>query len=545
MQSSVAHSESDGAAEHGRVRYAKPSEWSAQKDIIKTLYLDQNKTLDEVRRIMADEHQFYATVRTLFDMMTSLITSDPELETDVKEQYKKRIRAWHFSKKLEEEDVLEVLQQKLERKAAGEASHNLVIRGRVVRNQRLRRFLERRPEVLARLQNPDSFVPMGSAYGVPTEVPRVRSLSPESRRMEMTLSTVRAYIQECAFGPKPLWVWTPDGYTTRRQDIVDLRSSRTNMLRAVDEFYRLQASIDAGGPPKEIFQLLNSTLNRLSGAIRAELPDFVFQIIEILQHPWSNHPELAQIFRRHVVDLGFAHMGRTHPMSILWMHMLSGNSEDSNRVIRDVLEMLLHELLTYRGPQDHLTCVALNYILRFLIHTENAYISWERFDRWCTAYPGWDDPPKWSPAVRNRLIESSKGSTTPSSPGSPRVSNPLLPSAAMEYQRPGRSGGDAPDIHSTFLLPYLAGRIAVRNGDADRAEGWFLKAKAAAKKTQQPHLTDYVPKVYTNLHVLYAATGREEKLAALHKELKAFKASLPVGTPWPKSLLPRDCPDCA
>lgn len=61
MQSPVARSESDGAVEHGRVRYAKPSEWAAQKDIIKRLYLDENKTLDEVRRIMADEHQFYAT----------------------------------------------------------------------------------------------------------------------------------------------------------------------------------------------------------------------------------------------------------------------------------------------------------------------------------------------------------------------------------------------------------------------------------------------------------------------------------------------------
>ncbi|RYC61617.1 hypothetical protein CHU98_g4596 [Xylaria longipes] len=520
MQSSVARSGSDGAAEHGRVRYAKPSEWAAQKDIIKKLYLDENKTLDEVRRIMADDHHFHAT---------------PSM-------YKKRIRAWHFSKKLEEDDVLEVLQQKLERKAAGEASHNLVIRGRVVRNQRLRRFLERRPEVLARLQvHPDSVASIASpssSYGVPAEVPRVRALSPESRIMEMTLSSVRDYIRECAIGPNASWTWTQNGYTSRRPEITDLRGSRMDMLRAVDEFYCLQASIDDMKPAKEIFQLLNSTLNFLNGAIRAELPDFIFQMIEILQHPWSHHTELSRIFRRHVVDLGIAHLGINHPISILWMNMLRGNDDDSVRLTHNVLEMLLQELLKSQGPQGHLTSMALNYVLRFLIHTQDAFVSWQRFNKWNINYPEWDDKSKWSAPVRLRLEDYNNAANKPSHHISDTHSST---SPAMEYLRPGGTYGD---MHSKFLLPYLAGRIAVRNGDADRAEGWFLKAKTATKQVALFHLTDYFPKVYTNLHVLYVATRQEDKLAALHEELKAFKAGLPTGTEWPVDLLPGDCSDC-
>ncbi|KAI0859065.1 Clr5 domain-containing protein [Xylaria cubensis] len=520
MQSSVVRSESDVAAEHGRVRYAKPSEWAAQKDIIKKLYLDENKTLDEVRRVMADEHHFYAT---------------PSM-------YKKRIRAWHFSKKLEEDDVLEVLQQKLERKAAGEASHNLVIRGRVVRNQRLRRFLERRPEVLARLQvHPDSLVSIGSpssSYGIPVEVPRVRAISPESRAMEMTLSSVRDYIRECALGPNPSWAWTRNGYTSRRPEIIDLRGSRMDMLRAIDEFYCLQASIDDKKPPNEIFQLLNSTLNYLNSAIRAELPDFIFQMIEILHHPWSNHTELARIFRRHVVELGIAHLGINHPITILWMNMLRANDDDSIRLTHNVLEMLLQELLESKGPHGHLTSVALNYILRFLIHTQDSFVSWKRFAKWNIAYPEWDNQSKWSAPVRSRL-EAYNNPT--SKPHHYINDNRALISPAMEYQRPGGSFGDK---HSKYLLPYLAGRIAVRNGDADRAEGWFLKAKAAAKQVGLPHLADYFPKAYTNLHVLYSATEQEDKLAALHEELSAFKADLPAETKWPANLLPADCPEC-
>lgn len=509
MQSPVARSESDGAGEHGRVRYAKPSEWAAQKDIIKRLYLDENKTLDEVRRVMTDEHQFYAT---------------PSM-------YKKRIRAWHFSKKLEEDDVLEVLQQKLERKAAGETSQNLVIRGRVVRNQRLRRFLERRPEVLARLQAHTE------SYGVPSEVPAVRSLSPESRDTEMTLSAVRDYVRECASGSNGAWMWTPGGYTSRRRGIVDLRGSRTDMLRAVDEFYLLQASIDDNRPPKEIFQLLNSTLNRLSDAIRTELPDFIFQMMEILQHQWSSHTELSQIFRRHVAELGVVHLGRNHPLSILWIQMLRDPDRSSATLSQNVLELFLQELLKSVGPQDHLTCVALDYVLRFLIYTQGPFVSWLRFHSWLMKYPGWDDPPKWSKAVQSRL----EGTNAPTVEPRRQIggAHSLAP-AAMDY----RGAIDPEDLHSGYLLPYLAGRIAVRNGDAERAEGWFLRAKAVARRTGLPHLTDYYPKAFTNLHVLYASTNQEEKLEALHDELAAFKSGLAVGVYLSTKLLPAGCPDC-
>ncbi|KAK5637003.1 hypothetical protein RRF57_012715 [Xylaria bambusicola] len=511
MQSPVTRLEPDGTTEHGQVRYAKPSEWAAHKDKIKRLYLDENKTLDEVRRIMADEYQFHATT-------------------------------WHLSKKLEEEDVLEVLQQKLERKAAGEPTQNLVIRGRVVRNQRLRRFLERRPDVLTRLQgHPSSAVAAGSpasSYGTPVQVPRVRPLSPESRNMERTLSAVRDYVRS------PLWI-ADEGRTFRNVTVIDMRTTRANMLQAVDEFYWLQASIDNDKPPKVVFQLVNSALNRLNDAMRAQLPDFFFQMLEILQHPWSNHSELSQIFRRHVAELAVAHLGRNHPMSILWIHLLrEKNDANVNSITEDVLELLLQELLIAKGPQDHLTCIALDYLLRFLIHTEGAYPSWLRFKRWLDTYPGWDDAIEWQSNVQSTIeaqnVEISNVFSVIPHPqaGSAR----RLTSAAVEYQRP--SGHTVGDLHSGYLLPYLAGRISIRNGDTDRAEGLFLKAKAVARQARQPHLTDYYVKAYTNLHVLYVATRQDQKLAKLHKELAEFKAEVPPNMKWPRENLPYQCFDC-
>ncbi|GAW26462.1 putative nitrilase 2 protein [Rosellinia necatrix] len=358
--------------------------------------------------------------------------------------------------------------------------------------------------------------------------------------MEMTLSAVRDYVRVCAFGPDASWTWIPEGYTSRRRGI-DLRGSRREMLQAVDDFYYLQTSIDENRPPKEIFQLVNSTLNSLNVAIKSELPDLVFQMVEILRHPWSNHTELSRIFRRHVAELGIAHLGINHPLSILWRQMLREYDDNSTMLIESLLEMVLQELLTSMGPQDHLTCVALDYVLRFIIHTQDAYRSYLRFAKWLKAYPKWDDPPKWSSAVHSRLeLSRLELSTAPAIKPKHHVGGVRSStSAAIEY--PIRRG----DPHSRYLLTYLSGRIAIRNGDAQRAEDWFLKAKQVTWEIKtMPHIVDYYPKVYTNLHVLYTATMQEGKLKILHDELTDYKAWLPVGVKWPAHLLPPDCPDC-
>ncbi|KAI8632925.1 hypothetical protein F5Y19DRAFT_334069 [Xylariaceae sp. FL1651] len=498
----------DGTSEHGPARYAKPSEWAQHKDTIRKLYLIENKTLDEVRRIMLDEHQFYAT---------------PSM-------YKKRIRFWHFSKKLEENEVLEVLQQKIEKEAAGENSPTLVIRGRVVRNQRLRRFLERRPDTLARLevqQAPFSSTNDRSLLVAPPRVPRVRSLSLESRDMEKTLTAVRDYIRECAFGPNASWIWTPEGYTSRRSKVVNLRASKSNMHQAVDEFYLLQAYIDEGKPPSTIFQLLNSTLNRVSGAIKTELPEFFFQMIEVLHHKWSNHPELSRIFRRHVAELAVVHLGKNHPITIFWIHMLKEQDGGSFRTPQGVLEMLLQELAVSLGSQDHLTCTALDYLLRFITYTQGPVVATKRFKDWLLAYPGWDDPERWSGSIKSRLAISKcrmvRSNYHYNGPGP-------LASAAMTYQKPGAnplSGQDA-----SFFLSYLGGRIALRDGDSQRAEGWLLKAMVVAKQCGKPQKLDYLLKVFTNLQVLYTAIEQKEKLNAVTEELNILKSQLPKDFEW-------------
>lgn len=42
-------------------RYATPEDWPKFQDVIVRLYVEENKTLEEVRQYMEDEHDFTAT----------------------------------------------------------------------------------------------------------------------------------------------------------------------------------------------------------------------------------------------------------------------------------------------------------------------------------------------------------------------------------------------------------------------------------------------------------------------------------------------------
>jgi len=49
-------------AENGSAAYPKsPSEWECHRETISRLYVDENKSLKEVQKIMEDVHHFKAT----------------------------------------------------------------------------------------------------------------------------------------------------------------------------------------------------------------------------------------------------------------------------------------------------------------------------------------------------------------------------------------------------------------------------------------------------------------------------------------------------
>ncbi|KAI0019715.1 Clr5 domain-containing protein [Xylariomycetidae sp. FL0641] len=486
-------SEASEESQHNPMMYAKPFEWPRYKEVIKQLYVDEGNTLDRVKQIMLDEHQFNAT--------TSM--------------YKKRIREWGFGKKLKESEVLVVLRDRIEKSAAGKPPGPMTVRGQVVDAERIRRYLERKPTVLFQLPCFDKKNPKRLALAShPNPLPALRS-PPALRKMEKTLTALRDYIQECAAGPEPAWRWTFEGYSARNQGVTNLLAARMRTQRAIDEFYDLQKAIDDSRPNSVIFPLVNSTLNRFSEAITYELPDLFFPMIEILRQDWPTHPQLLKVFHRHLQELVAVRLGCNHPLAVLWGHVLRENVEETPTLSLQVLEMLLGELTAHRVPRDGLSGIAFCYLLRGDVAKGGTAKAAVRYKEWVTLHPWWEPQRELWDTIGKRLADypcnldlSGQCWRTTSSP-------------SRTGDRDRASHGNAPATRDgNFVLVYLQGRIFARLGDSARAEAAFLEAKQAAWNCRGE--LDYRRKVLENLQLIYEATSRRTELSKVTEELESL-----------------------
>ncbi|KAI1455412.1 hypothetical protein F4805DRAFT_272730 [Annulohypoxylon moriforme] len=110
-------------------RYATTQDWTRLQDDIMRLYLDEDKTLEEVKSYMEEHHEFFATVS----------------------MYKKKFTAWGAFKNLRLDEVLQILQLKKLRDADQKQSQ-FFIRNREVDQCSLQIYLSRNPNVFAKLE---------------------------------------------------------------------------------------------------------------------------------------------------------------------------------------------------------------------------------------------------------------------------------------------------------------------------------------------------------------------------------------------------------
>lgn len=84
--------------------YVVPSQWESYREIIKSLYLDRNKALEEVKRIMATDHGFHATQVTHDTLCKRRFSHDAgractrkESKPGVSIRNSKSTRSWRYS----------------------------------------------------------------------------------------------------------------------------------------------------------------------------------------------------------------------------------------------------------------------------------------------------------------------------------------------------------------------------------------------------------------------------------------------------------------
>ncbi|KAF5236010.1 hypothetical protein FAUST_6803 [Fusarium austroamericanum] len=96
-------------------------QWEAHKDIIKSLYLEQNKTIKEIERLMSENHQFHATEK----------------------QYIRKVTVnWKLRKNIKKEEWKQASALSLKRKAEGKLTE-LTILGKIIPDKKRKKDIRR------------------------------------------------------------------------------------------------------------------------------------------------------------------------------------------------------------------------------------------------------------------------------------------------------------------------------------------------------------------------------------------------------------------
>lgn len=123
------HHGAAGGSRRPQQDFAQINDWEMHRDRITELYRDQGLHLKQVQKIMAEEHQFFASQR----------------------MYKTRISKWAIDKNLKAADVATLLRLQQQRAALGKKSR-FTVRGRDIDFARVDQYLKRDPTLLKRSQ---------------------------------------------------------------------------------------------------------------------------------------------------------------------------------------------------------------------------------------------------------------------------------------------------------------------------------------------------------------------------------------------------------
>ncbi|KAK7755860.1 Nitrilase [Diatrype stigma] len=486
-------------------QYATAKDWQSHKHIIEQLYLEEDRTLDQLITIMADRRNMF----------------------------KKRIRAWGIDKKLKEDDVLEAMFLKAQRDAAGKPSE-LIIRGRVVGFERIWRYIERKPELRSikwdrgrgRAAGKKSSGHVICRTPASSPPPMFIRSPPEYCRLEVALNGVRATIRLCVpsaaelnEGKKqPLNNILAGGDSgnarqsaqkqQQQQGCQKKSHSSPRMYQLLDEFTWLQTALDIGRPTAAIFQILNARLDQLVTVMKANSPEFIFHLLEICQFKFAGYAQLDRLLYRHIEELLIAVHGRNHPMAVSWAQIVdaiiasngssssssssdgssgegAGSSSSSNSdnhhnnsnayyltgVLGRITELLRDELAAL--GEDDMAGFALNNMLRLRFHDGHTFDSLELLYRgWAAARPRpawwrWGTPPglicgdddnSASDSDSNRGSNSDNGTTTNPSRYSD-AANSAGSSQDDAYGGDGRSGKGNSEDSENSCSSYWPARI--------------------------------------------------------------------------------------
>jgi len=121
-----------------RVMPIKAEKFESYREIIEKLYVTERRPLEDVRRIMALEHNFYAKYGQFDPVPAKSTIANIGLCRFSNAQYKKRMRIWKMVKNIPKETMKPILQAQIRREAIHKQT-TVRINGKVISDVKLKR----------------------------------------------------------------------------------------------------------------------------------------------------------------------------------------------------------------------------------------------------------------------------------------------------------------------------------------------------------------------------------------------------------------------
>ncbi|KAI1266682.1 hypothetical protein F5Y18DRAFT_363361 [Xylariaceae sp. FL1019] len=309
-------------------RYATSEDWARFQNVIVRLYVEENKTLDEVKQHLEENHGFVATIA----------------------MYKRQLASWNAYKNLRFDEVLQILRLKRQRDAERKPS-TFYVRDRKVDVDSLQVYISRNPALHAKLESgeaPHSDAvrdvschspqsaddrgdgSQGAARGRETALSATPK--PEPLSHDDLLRTLRGYL--CGSFESGAWLKSQ----LQRWSARDQRGPAELLKSLLDRCVTAALAVGRQVEPVAIRHALDVPFTLLIRVFRNPPPDLIPRTLCVASRlEFVGRKEIQTILMQFCYDLSIAVFQRDHPLTNFWKALLDIPAAERRIAIDSIL----------------------------------------------------------------------------------------------------------------------------------------------------------------------------------------------------------------